>query len=142
MNTPMPRDPNAILGSPAWHRQAVPIAIAVAGLVASAGAMHLASEAAPGGPLHAPWAILLGGLLLTAGLCALQVRVAAQERRLLEAERKHRDDSVRLRRGTQALIDQGPEPAWLKDRNGRYVFCNGAFASASASSRCAMRRAR
>ena len=124
----MMQDANAMPARSAWRRHAVAIAIAASGIAASAGAMHLAAEGGPGGPVHAPWAILLAGLLLTAGLCGLQVRVSAQERRLLEVERKHRDDSARLRRGTQALIDQGPEPAWLKDRDGRYVFCNRAFA--------------
>ena len=109
-----------------WRRHGIAIAIAVVGVAVSLGAMHLASEGrgAGGEPIHAPWAVFLVGIVLTAGLCVLQVRVVAQERRLLEAERKHRDDSARLRRGTQALIDQGPEPAWLKDRDGRYVFCN------------------
>ncbi len=113
-----------------WRRHGIAIAIAVVGVAVSLGAMHLASEGrgAGGEPIHAPWAVFLVGIVLTAGLCVLQVRVVAQERRLLEAERKHRDDSARLRRGTQALIDQGPEPAWLKDRDGRYVFCNRAFA--------------
>ena len=91
-------------------------------------------------PIHQQQAQTLKGWFfigLTAGLLTLlirrmQSRLLLQQRAILAAKaavalgkQAQEDDHARLR----ALIDTIPDPVWMKDENGAYLFCNRRFSA-------------